>query len=238
MSNYELTQIFYDGLGPQDRYLLDATSGSTFMNKFEDEVIELIETVAENSHHNAEKPFGRGKTPKGGLINARSVETSMLLEKIDKMAEVQTLLLDRFHIHNESEGLTPVTLQEASSCMPIAHASTMSRWIVRSWQFKGRACIDQAHQEGIVNREDRVIKVHIKLILITMFITILCSNKDLGGTQIRRILHITPVSNKTHNSNPTRMQDSRRISRHNNRIIKLHDRPHHLQIRFWVRSLS
>ena len=30
------------------------------MSKFEDEAMELIETVAENSHHNAAKPFGRG----------------------------------------------------------------------------------------------------------------------------------------------------------------------------------
>ena len=58
MSNHELTQIFYDGLGPQDRYLLDAASSGTFMRKFEDEAMDLIETVAENSHHNAAKPFG------------------------------------------------------------------------------------------------------------------------------------------------------------------------------------
>ena len=56
MSNLELTQIFYDGLGPQDRYLLDAASGGTFMRKFQDDVMELIERVAENSHHNAAKP--------------------------------------------------------------------------------------------------------------------------------------------------------------------------------------
>ena len=53
MSNHELTQIFYDGLGLQDRYILDAASGSTFMSKFEDDVMELIETVAENNHYNA-----------------------------------------------------------------------------------------------------------------------------------------------------------------------------------------
>ena len=46
-SNHEITQIFYDGLGPQDRYLLDAASGGTFMSKFEDNAIELIEMVAE-----------------------------------------------------------------------------------------------------------------------------------------------------------------------------------------------
>ena len=113
-SKHEHTQIFYDGLGPQDRYLLDAASGDTFMSKFEDEAMELIKTVMENSHHNVEKPFGRGATPKGGLIDAKSVETSMLLEKIDKMAEVKNLLLDWFHIRNGSEGLAPVALQEAS----------------------------------------------------------------------------------------------------------------------------
>ena len=55
VSNHELTQIFYDGLGPQDRYLLDATRGGTFISKFEDEAMELIITTAENSHHNAAK---------------------------------------------------------------------------------------------------------------------------------------------------------------------------------------
>ena len=81
------------------------------MSKFEDEAMELIEIVTENSHHNVAKPFGRGATLKGGLIDAKSVETSMLLEKIDKMTEVQNLLLDRFHIHNGSEGLAPVAMR-------------------------------------------------------------------------------------------------------------------------------
>ena len=69
MSNYELTQIFYGGLGPQDRYLLDAASGGTFMSKYENDAMELIETVAENSHHNAAKPFGRGAMLK--MIDAK-----------------------------------------------------------------------------------------------------------------------------------------------------------------------
>ena len=47
MSNHELTQIFYGGLGPQDRYLLDAASGGTFMGKYEDDAMELIKMVAE-----------------------------------------------------------------------------------------------------------------------------------------------------------------------------------------------
>ena len=60
--------------------------------------------------------------PKGGLIDAKSIKTGMLLEKIDKMAEVQNLLLDRFHIRNGSEGLALVSLQEALSC---AHSSRL-----------------------------------------------------------------------------------------------------------------
>ena len=116
VSNHKLTQIFYDGLAPQDRYLLDAASGGTFMSKFEDKAMELIETVAENSYHNTAKPFERGATPKAGLIGAKSVKTGMLLEKIDKKVEVHNLLLDRFHIRNGSEGLAPIALQEASTC--------------------------------------------------------------------------------------------------------------------------
>ena len=46
VSNHELTQIFYDELGPQDRYLLDAASSDTFMRKYKDDAMEFIEKVA------------------------------------------------------------------------------------------------------------------------------------------------------------------------------------------------
>ena len=62
MSNHELTKIIYDGLCSQDRYLLDAASGDTFMSKFEDDAMELIETVEKNSHHNVARPLGRATT--------------------------------------------------------------------------------------------------------------------------------------------------------------------------------
>ena len=65
VSNHELMKIFYDGLGSQDRYLLDAESGNTFMSNYEDKAMELIKTVAESSHHYAAKPFERGAMPKG-----------------------------------------------------------------------------------------------------------------------------------------------------------------------------
>ena len=114
MSNHELTQIFYDGLGLQDRYLLDAASGGTFMSKYKDDAVELIEMVAESSHHNAAKQFGRGAMPKS--IDAKSAEMGMLLERIDKMVEVHNLLLDRLNIRDGSKGLAPISLQEASPC--------------------------------------------------------------------------------------------------------------------------
>ena len=64
---HEITQIFYDGLGALDRYLFNAASGGTFMRKYEDEALELIELVAENSHHHAAKSFrGRSAPAKGG----------------------------------------------------------------------------------------------------------------------------------------------------------------------------
>ena len=51
MPKHEITQIFfYDSLGAPDKYLLDAASGGIFMSKYEDEALELIELVAENSH--------------------------------------------------------------------------------------------------------------------------------------------------------------------------------------------
>ena len=84
------------------------------MRKYEDDAMELIKTMAENSHHNVAKPFGRGALPK--MIYAKSAETGMLLERINKMVEVQNLLLDRLNIRNGSKGLVPISLQEASSC--------------------------------------------------------------------------------------------------------------------------
>ena len=85
------------------------------MSKYEDEAMELIEMVAENSNHNAAKPFRRGTMPKGQMINAKLAETGMLLKRIDKMVEVQNLLPDLLNIRNCSEGLAPVSLQDASS---------------------------------------------------------------------------------------------------------------------------
>ena len=117
VSNHELTQIFYDGLGPQDKYLLNVASGGTIISKFKDDTIKLIEMVEENSHHSAPKPFKRGALPNGQFIDAKSVKTDMLLERIKKMVEVQNLLLEQLNFCNGSQGLAPVSLQEVSPCV-------------------------------------------------------------------------------------------------------------------------
>ena len=96
---HEITHIFYDGLDAPDRYLLDAASGGTFMSKYEDEALELIELVAENSHHHAAKSFGGRSTPaKGGMLDTKAAETGMLLDKIEKLAEAQNLIMDSLKI--------------------------------------------------------------------------------------------------------------------------------------------
>ena len=42
--------IYFDE--PQDIYLLDASNSKTSMMKYEDDAMELIKMVTENSHHN------------------------------------------------------------------------------------------------------------------------------------------------------------------------------------------
>ena len=112
---HEITQIFYDGLGAPDRYLLDAASGGTFMSKYEDEALELIQLVAENSHHHATKSFGGRSTPaKGGMLDAKAVETSMLLDKIEKLTKAQNLIMDSLKIRPSSDGLAPVSHSDVS----------------------------------------------------------------------------------------------------------------------------
>ena len=58
------------------------------MSKYENEALELIVFVAENSHHHAAKSSGGQSAPaKGGMLDAKAVETGMLLDKIEKMTE-------------------------------------------------------------------------------------------------------------------------------------------------------
>ena len=92
---HKITKIFYDVLGALDQYFLDVASGGTFMRKYEDKALELIELVADNSHHHVAKYFRGWSAPvKGGMLDAKVVETGMLLDKIEKITEAQNLIMD------------------------------------------------------------------------------------------------------------------------------------------------
>ena len=112
-----LLKFFYDGLGTPDRYFLDAASGCTFMSKYDDEALELIDLVAENSHHHAAKSFeGRSAPEKGGMLDAKAVETCMLLDKIEKLTEAHKLIMDLLKIIPGSDGLASVSHIDVSPC--------------------------------------------------------------------------------------------------------------------------
>ena len=71
------------------------------MSKYEDEALQLIELVVENSHHHAAKSFGGCSAPsKGGRLDAKDVETGMLLEKIEKLTEAQNLIMHSLKIRS------------------------------------------------------------------------------------------------------------------------------------------
>ena len=92
------------------------------MSKYEDEALELIELVAENSHHHAAKSFGGRSAPaKGGMLDAKAAETSMHLDKIEKLTEAQNLIMDSLKIQPGSNGLTPLSHVDIS---PYSHCSS------------------------------------------------------------------------------------------------------------------
>ena len=95
------------------------------MSKYEDEALELIELVAENSHHHAAKSFGGRSTPaKGGMLDAKAVETGMLLDKIEKLTEAQNLIMDSLKIRPGSDGLALVlhsNVSPHSCCSNVEH---------------------------------------------------------------------------------------------------------------------
>ena len=115
--NMRLLIFFYNGLGASNRYLLDAASRGTLMSKYEDEALELIELVTENSHHHAAKSFGGRSTPtKRGMLDAKAVETGMLLDKIEKLTKTQNLIMDSLKIRPGFNGLAPISHIDVSPC--------------------------------------------------------------------------------------------------------------------------
>ena len=87
------------------------------MSKYEDEALELIELVAENSHDHATKSFGGWSAPaKGGMLDTKVAETGMLLDKIKKLMKAHNLIMDSLKIQPGSVGLAPVSHVDVSPC--------------------------------------------------------------------------------------------------------------------------
>ena len=85
------------------------------MSKYEDEALESIELVVENSHHHAAKSLGGWSAPaKGGMLDVKAAETCMLLYKIEKLTEAQNLIMDSLKIRQGSDGLVPVSHVDVS----------------------------------------------------------------------------------------------------------------------------
>ena len=87
------------------------------MRKYEEEALELIELVAENSHHHVAKSFeGRSTPAKGGMLGVKAAETGMLLDKIKKLTEAQNLITNSLKIRPSSDGLALVSHVYVSPC--------------------------------------------------------------------------------------------------------------------------
>ena len=55
------------------------------MSKSEDDALKLIKLVADNSHHHAANSFGAWSAlVKEGMLDTKTVEIGMLLDKIEK----------------------------------------------------------------------------------------------------------------------------------------------------------
>ena len=88
------------------------------MSKYEDEALELIELVTKNSHHHAAKSFrGRSAPSKGGMLDGKTMEMGMLLDKIEKLTQAQNLTMDSLKIRSGSKGLVLVAHSDADPCL-------------------------------------------------------------------------------------------------------------------------
>ncbi|GAV62969.1 hypothetical protein CFOL_v3_06491, partial [Cephalotus follicularis] len=96
---WQLVQCFYDGLTTQNRQMVDASCGGTFMHKNEDEAWKLFESLSENSLHHLSS---RIESPameiqkKGGIYEVSQFETikakvDILSQKLDKVLTIGML---------------------------------------------------------------------------------------------------------------------------------------------------
>ncbi|GAV84057.1 LOW QUALITY PROTEIN: hypothetical protein CFOL_v3_27502, partial [Cephalotus follicularis] len=92
-------QCFYDGLTAQNRQMVDASCGGTFMHESEDEAWQLFESLSENSLHHLSsrvESSTTGTQKKGGIYEVSQFETikakvDILSQKLDKMLTIGML---------------------------------------------------------------------------------------------------------------------------------------------------
>ena len=108
--NWQLINIFYEGLNENCRNRIDAICGGSIMDKYDDEVEELIQRLPENDSHKLSlNHHGRNGEPKRGVINVKGVEskiqkdlTSKRLGSVEatvgKMAEMMPKLMTNTNI--------------------------------------------------------------------------------------------------------------------------------------------
>ncbi|GAV68159.1 LOW QUALITY PROTEIN: hypothetical protein CFOL_v3_11662, partial [Cephalotus follicularis] len=96
---WQLVQCFYDGLTAQNRQMVYASCGGTFMHKNEDEAWQLFESLSENSLHHLSsrvESSAMGTQKKGGIYEVSQFETikakvDILSQKLDKVLTLGTL---------------------------------------------------------------------------------------------------------------------------------------------------
>ncbi|GAV67714.1 LOW QUALITY PROTEIN: hypothetical protein CFOL_v3_11219, partial [Cephalotus follicularis] len=96
---WQLVQCFYDGLTAQNRQMVDASCGGTFMHKSEDEAWQLFESLNENSLNHLSsrvESSAMGNQKKGGIDEVSQFETvkakvDILSQKLDKVLMIGTL---------------------------------------------------------------------------------------------------------------------------------------------------
>ena len=136
----------------------------------------------------------------------------MLLERIDKMAEVHNLLLDRLIICIGYKGLAPDSLQESSPCANYSRFDHV-KLDCPFMAIQGHGMYRQVpsggpSQQGQPNFQGSYLYYYTNL----FSITILHNKQDLGATIIKHILHHTAVTNNF--NNPTQIIYNRRTSCH------------------------
>ena len=107
-STWHLMNIFYNGLNENFRNRVDYSCGGAIMEKYDDEIEEIMEKIAEtDSHRLSLNHNGRNVEPKrGGVIDVYGKEAEIKIErnehrigKIETNIEKLTNLIEKFVTH-------------------------------------------------------------------------------------------------------------------------------------------